>query len=103
MDGAVAGLPAFDATGICAWRGLRTWPARYLAGRAGGSTLQRPHLNPRNTLIWFSYRMANGNKNPDPEESKPEPELLPAPLAYLNPEFLNSPDGRLLRILSEYS
>jgi hypothetical protein len=47
--------------------------------------------------------MANSNKNPDPEESKPEPELLPAPLAYLNPEFLNSPDGRLLRILSEYS
>src|SRR5438270_13874736 len=45
--------------------------------------------------------MANGNKNPDPEESKPE--LLPAPLAYLNPDFLNSPDGRLLRILSEYS
>jgi hypothetical protein len=44
--------------------------------------------------------MANNNKNPDPEESKPE--LLPAPLAYLNPEFLNSPDGRLLRILSEY-
>jgi hypothetical protein len=47
--------------------------------------------------------MANGNKNPDPEQSKPEPELLPAPLAYLNPDFLNSPDGRLLRILSEYS
>jgi uncharacterized protein (TIGR00730 family) len=45
--------------------------------------------------------MANSNKNPDPEESKPE--LLPAPLAYLNEEFLNSPDGRLLRILSEYS
>ena len=45
--------------------------------------------------------MANSNKdnNPDPNE----PELLPAPLAYLNPEFLNSPDGRLLRILSEYS
>ena len=47
--------------------------------------------------------MANSNKNPDPEESKPEAELLPAPLAYLNQEFLNSPDGRLLRILSEYS
>jgi uncharacterized protein (TIGR00730 family) len=45
--------------------------------------------------------MANSNKNPDPQESKPE--LLPAPLAYLNPEFLSSPDGRLLRILSEYS
>jgi uncharacterized protein (TIGR00730 family) len=44
--------------------------------------------------------MANGNKNPDAEE--PMPELLPAPMAYLNPEFLNSPDGRLLRILSEY-
>lgn len=44
--------------------------------------------------------MANSNKNPDPEESMPE--LLPAPMAYLNPEFLNSPDGRLLRILSEY-
>ncbi|HWX54203.1 MAG TPA: TIGR00730 family Rossman fold protein [Verrucomicrobiae bacterium] len=26
-----------------------------------------------------------------------------APLAYLNPEFLNSPDGRILRILSEYA
>jgi len=47
--------------------------------------------------------MTNSNKNPDPEESKPEPELMPAPLAYLNQEFLNSPDGRLLRILSEYS
>jgi uncharacterized protein (TIGR00730 family) len=44
--------------------------------------------------------MANSNKNPDAEE--PMPELLPAPMAYLNPEFLNSPDGRLLRILSEY-
>jgi uncharacterized protein (TIGR00730 family) len=47
--------------------------------------------------------MTNSNKNPNPEQSTPEPELLPAPLAYLNPEFLNSPDGRLLRILSEYS
>jgi len=25
-----------------------------------------------------------------------------APLAYENPQFLNSPDGRLLRIMSEY-
>jgi hypothetical protein len=25
-----------------------------------------------------------------------------APLAYENPDFLNSPDGRLLRIMSEY-
>ena len=44
--------------------------------------------------------MANSDKNPDVEETMPE--LLPAPMAYLNPEFLNSPDGRLLRILSEY-
>ncbi len=46
--------------------------------------------------------MTNGNKsdnNLDPDE----PDLLPAPLAYLNPDFLNSPDGRILRILSEYA
>ena len=32
----------------------------------------------------------------------PEP-LGRAPLAYENPAFLNSPDGRIIRILSEYS
>ncbi len=33
-----------------------------------------------------------------------EPPILPAaPLAYENKDFLNSPDGRVLRILSEYS
>ena len=42
------------------------------------------------------------------KETKPDvdakaEELQSAPLAYLNPDFLNSPDGRLLRILSEYS
>jgi hypothetical protein len=31
----------------------------------------------------------------------PEP-LYPAPLAYHNEDFLNSPDGRVFRILSEY-
>src|ERR1035437_5771164 len=31
----------------------------------------------------------------------PEP-LEKAPLAYENPDFLNSPDGRLFRMLSEY-
>src|SRR5947207_8188099 len=30
------------------------------------------------------------------------PEKKIAPMAYENPEFLNSPDGRLLRIMSEY-
>src|SRR5258707_10999372 len=29
--------------------------------------------------------------------------LDPAPVAYLNPDFLHSPDGRILRILSEYA
>src|SRR5258708_33136455 len=29
--------------------------------------------------------------------------LKPAPLAYQNERFLNSPDGRILRILAEYS
>jgi uncharacterized protein (TIGR00730 family) len=43
--------------------------------------------------------MGENNKNSNPEE----PQLLPAPLAYLNPDFLNSPDGRILRILSEYA
>src|SRR5437660_10951498 len=31
-----------------------------------------------------------------------KPILAKAPLAYENPQFLNSPDGRSLRILSEY-
>src|SRR6476660_4195104 len=45
--------------------------------------------------------MAKSKKTEEPDGQKPE--LLPAPLAYLNPDFLGSPDGRLLRILSEYS
>ena len=46
--------------------------------------------------------MTNSNhKNPDP--STGEHVLDPAPLAYLNPDFLNSPDGRILRIVSEYA
>src|ERR1700739_508027 len=31
------------------------------------------------------------------------PPLEPAPLAYENPAFLNSPDGRLIRIMAEYA
>src|SRR5271157_233315 len=30
-------------------------------------------------------------------------DLPKAPLAYENPAFLNSPDGRIIRILAEYS
>ncbi len=37
-----------------------------------------------------------------PKQDKP-PELDSAPLSYQNPAFVNSPDGRLVRILSEYS
>src|SRR5882672_12182268 len=44
--------------------------------------------------------MAN-NKKPNPTEGKSE--LAPAALAYLNPDFLNSPDGRIMRILAEYA
>ena len=40
----------------------------------------------------------SNNKNSDQPA-----ELHSAALAYLNSEFLNSPDGRLFRILSEYS
>ncbi|MGC1372435.1 MAG: lysine decarboxylase, partial [Candidatus Sulfotelmatobacter sp.] len=29
-------------------------------------------------------------------------DLKPAPLAYENETFINSPDGRILRILAEY-
>lgn len=43
----------------------------------------------------------SNNKQADPP--LPEGVSAPAPMAYLNPEFLNSPDGRILRILSEYA
>ncbi|HYX54466.1 MAG TPA: TIGR00730 family Rossman fold protein [Candidatus Limnocylindrales bacterium] len=47
--------------------------------------------------------MSNG-KPTDPENDQDfEPgQLEPAQLAYLNPDFLNSPDGRILRIMAEY-
>ena len=40
----------------------------------------------------------------DPKPGKAEPEQLErASLAYENPEFLNSADGRMIRILAEYT
>src|SRR5487761_465824 len=36
------------------------------------------------------------------ETMEPLKELEEAPLAYENTDFLNSPDGRILRILAEY-
>ena len=46
--------------------------------------------------------MDDSNKNPEPAVVK-EHLLEAAPLAYENSDFLNSPDGRILRILSEYA
>jgi uncharacterized protein (TIGR00730 family) len=37
------------------------------------------------------------------KNSDTSPRLEAAPLAYQNPAFLNSPDGRIVRIVSEYS
>src|SRR5215467_13546729 len=47
----------------------------------------------------------NKNANPAVANSSVEEASVGhnAPLAYLNTDFLNSPDGRLLRIMSEYS
>jgi uncharacterized protein (TIGR00730 family) len=44
--------------------------------------------------------MTKSNKPSDPPSTYAVGN--PAPLAYFNTEFLNSPDGRILRILSEY-
>jgi len=46
--------------------------------------------------------MANDNTTDNKSIPTGSPEPAP-PLAYLNPEFLNSPDGRILRILAEYA
>src|ERR1039457_5151134 len=47
-------------------------------------------------------RMAN-DQRPTTDLLMKEPNLKPAPLAYENKGFLDSPDGRILRLLSEYS
>ena len=44
----------------------------------------------------------NEQTKPNPNPNIP-PLLDRAPLAYENPAFLNSPDGRLIRILAEYT
>ncbi|HEY6307405.1 MAG TPA: LOG family protein, partial [Candidatus Angelobacter sp.] len=44
--------------------------------------------------------MTNNEKMPDVTEGTVG---TPAALAYLNSDYLNSPDGRILRILSEYA
>jgi uncharacterized protein (TIGR00730 family) len=48
--------------------------------------------------------MSDSKKNSEDNQGLDcEHPLHPAPLAYLNPDYLNSPDGRILRILAEYS
>ena len=44
----------------------------------------------------------NGSLAVIPKNGTPPPPLDIAPLAYENPNFLNSSDGRLIRIVSEY-
>jgi len=44
-----------------------------------------------------SDKRATSDPQPEPAHAKP------APLAYENEPFLNSPDGRILRVLSEYA
>src|SRR5437016_391024 len=44
----------------------------------------------------------SNDKNPN-DIYEVKPAAAAAPLAYLNPDFLNSPDGRILRTLSEYA
>ncbi|HEY4356599.1 MAG TPA: TIGR00730 family Rossman fold protein [Acidobacteriaceae bacterium] len=41
------------------------------------------------------------NDAPKPKLPEPDP-LVSAPLAYENSDFMNSPDGRMLRIMAEY-
>jgi uncharacterized protein (TIGR00730 family) len=54
--------------------------------------------------IPHTNQMSDSKKNPENNEGLDrEHPLHPAPLAYLNPDYLNSPDGRILRILAEYS
>jgi len=43
-----------------------------------------------------------GSKHTNSEFTMTDPKLKPAPLAYSNETFLASPDGRILRLLSEY-
>src|SRR5499433_2969242 len=57
--------------------------------------------SPAGPLVLLKTRMTDSPKKPDPHPASPV--LDPAQLAYLNPDFLNSPDGRILRILSEYA
>ena len=51
--------------------------------------------------------MPTNNKNTESKNSDHAAAVKPhgnvAPLAYLNEDYLNSPDGRILRILSEYT
>src|SRR6267142_7065863 len=51
----------------------------------------------------IDQRPATNDQRPTTDLFMTDQELKPAPLAYQNKPFLNSPDGRILRLLSEYS
>ncbi len=62
-----------------------------------GNNVRTPEeAKPRQATSAAAAQPANG-----PSESTP-PRLNPAPLAYENPNFLNSADGRPIRIVAEY-
>ena len=59
-------------------------------------------------FLRFSLEYAEAIDSPGRESQKDsvimnESKIRPAPLAYQNEPFLSSPDGRILRLLSEYS
>jgi uncharacterized protein (TIGR00730 family) len=64
-----------------------------LTGDSNDSFAQASHPSPC-PVSSPSAAVIHGNAAPPP--------LVRAPLAYENPEFLNSSDGRLIRIVSEY-
>src|SRR5215471_11371860 len=61
----------------------------------------RRHRRSRMKALLMETRMTDNTKKTQP--ALEEIGAHPAPLAYLNPEYLNSPDGRILRILAEYA
>src|SRR5579863_887561 len=68
--------------------------ARDLTSKTGGAAAKLPDLAVSSPSETASPAVIPGNGAP--------PLLERAPLAYENPTFLNSPDGRPIRIVSEF-
>jgi uncharacterized protein (TIGR00730 family) len=68
----------------------------------GSDGVIAPHPDPGSGTV--DQALADHDRKAGPETRSSVPPPLPrAPLAYENPSFVNSPDGRLLRIVAEYS